>query len=255
MTRVDGHDLGRSLSTYPANGGRPQAGSASIAEEADQPVEFTLERSLELPQDGQSGLVHGSHLIERGLLVQDDHITVWPTVEQRAAEARLATALQPWRVDAHFMRCRGKSAVAGQRHEVAQVLPVEPVCAFFNEHGEIIEDRRTPRHGLKPASQGQHQEDAISLTTVTRTPRNPRASALISNAVVAAVLGIRRFVVAIRRRSDLQHLVDQPDYLLADIGLTRNDLDAALSEPFWRDPTLHLERSARSGSAAGMQVD
>ena len=90
----------------------------------------------------------------------------------------------------------------------------------------------------------------MSLTTVT--PRSERSSAfvLIRNAAVDAALGIRRFVVAIRRRRDLEQLADHPDYLLADIGLTRNDLDAALSEPFWRDPTVHLERAAGSGSVA-----
>jgi uncharacterized protein YjiS (DUF1127 family) len=89
----------------------------------------------------------------------------------------------------------------------------------------------------------------MSLTTVT--PRSERSSTivLIRNAAVDVALGIRRFVVAIRRRRDLEQLAHHPDYLLKDIGLTRRDLDAALAEPFWRDPTVHLERTARSGNA------
>ena len=80
----------------------------------------------------------------------------------------------------------------------------------------------------------------MSLTTAAPRSERPRAFVLIRNAAVEAALGIKRLVVALRRRSDLERLADQPDYLLADIGLTRNDLDAALAEPFWRDPTVHL---------------
>ncbi len=39
-------------------------------------------------------------------------------------------------------------AVARERDEIADVLPVEPCCAFFIRHGSIIEDRRTDGHGL-----------------------------------------------------------------------------------------------------------
>jgi molybdate transport system substrate-binding protein len=88
----------------------------------------------------------------------------------------------------------------------------------------------------------------MTLTTVTQ-PERRRAAAIIRNAVVDAALSMKRLARAMQRCSELQQLRDRPDYLLADIGLTRKDVDAALAEPFWREATLHLERSARSGSA------
>jgi len=35
------------------------------------------------------------------------------------------------------------------------------------------------------------------------------------------------------------------DHMLADLGLSRTDLNDALSEPLWRDPTALLARPAR----------
>jgi uncharacterized protein YjiS (DUF1127 family) len=66
-------------------------------------------------------------------------------------------------------------------------------------------------------------------------------------AIFAATLArFRRQVVAAwRHRNEVAMLVSFDDYMLKDIGLTRGDLDDALAEPLWRDPTAVLVRRQR----------
>jgi uncharacterized protein YjiS (DUF1127 family) len=68
--------------------------------------------------------------------------------------------------------------------------------------------------------------------------------------VVALIRRAWRIVIAIRHRRELAQLAERDDCLLADIGLTRNDLRAARCELFWRDPTsvLAARRQPLSGS-------
>jgi uncharacterized protein YjiS (DUF1127 family) len=48
-----------------------------------------------------------------------------------------------------------------------------------------------------------------------------------------------------RHRRDLELLAGLDDHMLADIGLTRTDLHAAIAEPRWRDPTVLLSDRQR----------
>jgi uncharacterized protein YjiS (DUF1127 family) len=62
---------------------------------------------------------------------------------------------------------------------------------------------------------------------------------------IAATVGARlcrRIVGAWRHRRDAAVLAGLDDHMLADLGLTRADLNDALSEPLWRDPTTVLAR-------------
>jgi uncharacterized protein YjiS (DUF1127 family) len=52
----------------------------------------------------------------------------------------------------------------------------------------------------------------------------------------------RQFYEAIRHRRPIAVLAEHDERLLADIGLTRDDLRAAVREPIWRDPTELLSR-------------
>ena len=78
----------------------------------------------------------------------------------------------------------------------------------------------------------------------------PAIPAVLTQAVTQAVAalgapvrrGCRQLVEAWRRRNDAAVLVSFDDYMLRDIGLTRGDLDDALAEPLWRDPTAVLVR-------------
>src|SRR3954470_1528565 len=50
-------------------------------------------------------------------------------------------------------------------------------------------------------------------------------------------------VTAIRHRREVMNLDQLDDRALQDIGLVRSDVDDALSEPFFRDPSAVLVRS------------
>jgi uncharacterized protein YjiS (DUF1127 family) len=98
-------------------------------------------------------------------------------------------------------------------------------------------------------------EAMIALTTPAAPAVLPQAFATIGAA--AARIG-RRLVEAWRHRHDAAALAALDDHMLADIGLTRGDLNDALSEPLWRDPTSVLMRRqderrwARRAAAAAL---
>jgi uncharacterized protein YjiS (DUF1127 family) len=94
------------------------------------------------------------------------------------------------------------------------------------------------------AIQSHQQERAMGTTIATRMRTSPGTFALIGQAVAAALLDVRQVVVAIKHRRQLADLGDSEDHRLADLGITRNDLLAAFSEPLWRDPTTALARRA-----------
>ena len=59
------------------------------------------------------------------------------------------------------------------------------------------------------------------------------------------VLGpVKRAAIAIVHRRHIEVLARFDDRMLADIGLTRNDLRFVFGEPFWRDPFPLLARYA-----------
>jgi uncharacterized protein YjiS (DUF1127 family) len=69
--------------------------------------------------------------------------------------------------------------------------------------------------------------------------------------VVAAVMRRAQHVCEIlRHRRDAVMLASFNDRMLADIGLTRADLNDAFAEPPWRDPTAVLVVRARERRAA-----
>jgi uncharacterized protein YjiS (DUF1127 family) len=86
----------------------------------------------------------------------------------------------------------------------------------------------------------------------TRIATSPWAGALIGQTFTAVLLGIRQVVTAIKHRRQLADFVDCEEHRLSDMGITRDDVHAALSEPLWRDPTAALARRARkSGGPRG----
>ena len=69
----------------------------------------------------------------------------------------------------------------------------------------------------------------------------PSANPLASFAAAAVHLG-REMADAWRHRRDVALLASFDDRMLADIGLTRADINDALAVPPWRDPTTVLIR-------------
>src|SRR5262245_53433768 len=80
----------------------------------------------------------------------------------------------------------------------------------------------------------------------------------IGKGLAALARATGRLAAAIKGRSALHDLADRDDRMLADIGLTRDDLRAAFSQPLWRNPSAVLaarvcaRRAGRSGDAAGL---
>jgi uncharacterized protein YjiS (DUF1127 family) len=58
---------------------------------------------------------------------------------------------------------------------------------------------------------------------------------------------VKRMLVVWQHWRDVELLASFDDHMLADIGLTRGDLNDAFAEPRWRDPTtlLDLRRGER----------
>jgi uncharacterized protein YjiS (DUF1127 family) len=86
-------------------------------------------------------------------------------------------------------------------------------------------------------SQCYQQEWRMGKSIATRIGKRPGAGALIGQALAVVLLGVRQVVTAIKHRRQLADLVDYEDHRLSDMGITRDDLHAALSEPLWRKPS------------------
>jgi uncharacterized protein YjiS (DUF1127 family) len=77
--------------------------------------------------------------------------------------------------------------------------------------------------------------------TALTTPFAPSSCSQAFAAFGTAVVRVGRWLAdAWRHRRDAAALAAFDDRMLADIGLTRCDLNDALSEPLWRDPTIVL---------------
>jgi uncharacterized protein YjiS (DUF1127 family) len=94
--------------------------------------------------------------------------------------------------------------------------------------------------------------------TALTSPFAPSSCAQAFAAFGTAVArGGRWLADAWRHRRDAAALATFDDRMLADIGLTRCDLNDALAEPLWRDPTTVLahryseRRRVRRAVAAG----
>jgi len=77
--------------------------------------------------------------------------------------------------------------------------------------------------------------------TALTTPLVPSSCSQAFAAVGTVVARVGRWLAeAWRHRHDAAALASFDDRMLADIGLTRGDLNDALAEPLWRDPTSVL---------------
>ena len=78
--------------------------------------------------------------------------------------------------------------------------------------------------------------------TSTCVPQSPSYKARVKNAFTMMLSVVRAF----RNRTEINQLHDLDDNQLRDIGLTRGDLESALTtSAFFEDPSSHLTRTAR----------
>ena len=87
-------------------------------------------------------------------------------------------------------------------------------------------------------------------STHSRSAGRPRGPSLLSTAVSLGLATLKRlFVLWVNRRS-VYRLATLDDHYLRDIGLSRGDVDWALSQPWRTDPSLALaERVERRKNA------
>jgi uncharacterized protein YjiS (DUF1127 family) len=67
----------------------------------------------------------------------------------------------------------------------------------------------------------------------------------IAEALAAFARCLGKLPTALARRGQLLRLGEHDDHILADIGVTREDINAALSARFWCDPSAKLVQGRR----------
>ncbi|MET0744658.1 MAG: DUF1127 domain-containing protein [Microvirga sp.] len=77
------------------------------------------------------------------------------------------------------------------------------------------------------------------VPTVLHAP----GSTFLGRVAVFATAPVIRFVQALRHRAQVRKLADFDDHMLKDIGLTRSDVDGALDESIFENPSVLLVRS------------
>jgi uncharacterized protein YjiS (DUF1127 family) len=65
---------------------------------------------------------------------------------------------------------------------------------------------------------------------------------VITDALISFARCFRKLPTTLAHRGQLQRLAEYDDHVLADIGVMREDINAALSARFWRDPSAELVR-------------
>jgi uncharacterized protein YjiS (DUF1127 family) len=98
------------------------------------------------------------------------------------------------------------------------------------------------------ARSGERRRLAMREAASFIASQSRSAPAAVLPALVDAVQGAWR---AWSNRRKLTSLTDFDDHLLADIGLTRDDVRVALDLPFAHDPSLELQRIALKNRRAG----
>lgn len=93
------------------------------------------------------------------------------------------------------------------------------------------------------------------MPAFTRTHASSIGFASAVAAVRAVFNGIISAYVALRNRREVAGLLNADPAMLKDLGLTPMDINCALAEPMWRDPSARLliwsiERRAASRAAA-----
>lgn len=87
-------------------------------------------------------------------------------------------------------------------------------------------------------------------STHSRSAGRPRGPSLLSTAVSSGLATLKRVFVLWMNRRAVYRLATLDDHYLRDIGLSRGDVDWALSQPWQTDPSLALaERVERRKKA------
>ncbi len=75
--------------------------------------------------------------------------------------------------------------------------------------------------------------------------------AIVSRTVRTALRQLGLLAKAVRHRREVRTLAELDERILKDIGLSRSEVDGALAEPFYRNPSTVLVRANEHRSRAG----
>ncbi len=77
----------------------------------------------------------------------------------------------------------------------------------------------------------------------TPIPLTPSKRSVLSRTLGGLLREVARIAKALEHRREVRHLAELDERTLKDIGLSRSEVDGALAEPLYRDPSLVLVRS------------
>jgi uncharacterized protein YjiS (DUF1127 family) len=104
-----------------------------------------------------------------------------------------------------------------------------------------------PSHELEPAKMLMKSKSSSNAVRRLGESLDAAAGRLRSNT--------RQLYRALKHRRQIAALANQSDYLLTDIGMTRDDLRHAAAEPLWRDPSDTLRQRAGATWRAALLKD
>ena len=90
----------------------------------------------------------------------------------------------------------------------------------------------------------------MTTKILTARPMPGRVFRVVEAMTMLARL-LRNLPTALAHRDQLRMLAGSDDHLLADIGVTRHNIDIALSVPFWRDPSAEIVHHLGESTADG----
>lgn len=82
------------------------------------------------------------------------------------------------------------------------------------------------------------------MTLTTRIPSVARTEPVATGMAGLAVQSVLMLVRAVMNRRALYQLDEMPDYLLKDVGLTRDDVHSALASDWREDPSVAVSVAA-----------
>jgi uncharacterized protein YjiS (DUF1127 family) len=91
--------------------------------------------------------------------------------------------------------------------------------------------------GLSPSQQGEVMAHSVSPVLHSSRPT------FLGRVAGLAMTSVIRFAKAIRHRAEVRQLADFDDHMLEDIGLTRGEVDGALDQSIFENPSVLLVRS------------
>jgi uncharacterized protein YjiS (DUF1127 family) len=89
-----------------------------------------------------------------------------------------------------------------------------------------------------------------SVTVNSKSHAHVSSFRVALNTVAAKISAI---AIALKNRREINQLANADPAMLRDLGITPMDLDGALAQPFWHDPSAHLVEAQmdwRRGSKA-----